>query len=235
MGGFGWHNPFPMTFGGGPTRTERIYAALRSAAGKGGVAESEEGHDALLLRVEARAIAAAESFADRSAMQAFPDRATDLLPYYERLFLLSSDPDASEEDRRQASKAQYTLRPRADLPALAETLRRIDDRFSIVSTPDSLSVITVMGRAFEDLAGTEPFGGGRKSSALPAYSTRALVVALLDLGNGVAPGSRELVALQRAARVLHDLVPAHEQYTIITHLGFTVGESLLGYTGLEEV
>lgn len=231
---FGWHSPFPMTFGGGPTRTESMYAALESTAGKGGTADSETGIDALLLRTEARAIAAVESFAERSVMQAFPNHATDLLPYYERLFLLSADPDASEEDRRQAAAERYALRQRGDLPGIGEALVRIDDRFSVVTVPDSLSVTTVMGRAFEDLAGAEPFGGGRKSSALPSYSTRSLVIVLLDLGDGVLPGTAERRAMQRAAGLLHDALPAHESYRIITHLGFAVGVSLLGYTGLME-
>jgi hypothetical protein len=234
MPGFGWHNPMPMTFGGGATRTERIYVALRSAAGKGGSAADDSGIEGLRRKVIARALAAVTSGGERAALQAFPHLATDLLPYYERIYGLADDPDLTEAERREAAAQLYTLQLAASLPEIAASLAAIDERFSIVSIPDSLSIITVAGRAFEDYDGAEPFGGGRQSTALPNYSTRVDVVVLLDIADGVAPGITELRSMQRAARLLHDVLPNDASYHIITHLGFAVGVSLLGFTGLEE-
>jgi hypothetical protein len=234
MGGFGWHNPMPMTFGGGPTRTERIYAGLRSAAGKGGSAADDSGIEGLRRKVIARGIAAIASGGERAALQAFPHLATDLLPYYERVYGLADDPDLTEAERREAAAQLYTLQLASSLPEIAASLEAIDERFSIVSIDDELSIVTIAGRAFEDYAGDEPFGGGRQSTALPNYSTRFDVVVLLDIGDGVTPGIAELRVMQRAARLLHDVLPANGNYHIITHLGFAVGVSLLGFTGLEE-
>jgi hypothetical protein len=234
MPGFGWHNPFPMTFGGGPTEIERTYAALRSAAGKGGSAADETGIDALRRRVIARGIGRVRAGGKRTALQAFPNLATDLLPYYERLVQLTDDPDLTEDERRMAAAQLYTLQLAMAMPELQAALQQIDPRFSILSKPDSLSVTTMMGRAFEDYAGTEPFGGGRESSTLPAYSTRSIVIVLYDIGDGVRPGTAERRAMDQARRLLHDVLPAHEDFRIITHRGFTLGVSLLGYTALEE-
>ena len=224
----------PMTFGGGPTRTERVYAALRSAAGKGGYAVNDSGIDGLRRMVLARAIASVTSDDERATLQAFPNLATDLLPYYERIYGLTDDPDLSEAERREAAAQLYTLQLAASLPEIEASLQALDPRFQIVQVPDELSLLTVAGRAFEDYAGDEPFGGGRQSTALPNYSTRFDVVALLDIGDGVIPGTAELRVMQRASRLLHDVLPSTSTYHIITHLGFAVGVSLLGYTGLEE-
>lgn len=234
MGGFGWHNPMPMTFGGGATRTERTYVTLRSAVGRGGSAQDDSGIEGLRRKVIARAVASVVSGGERAAMQAFPHLATDLLPYYERIYGLADDPDLTEAERREAAAQLYTLQLAASLPELAASLQAIDPRFSILSIDDSLSIVTVEGRAFEDYDGAEPFGGGRQSTALPNYSTRYDVIALLELEDGVTPGIAELRVMQRAARLLHDVLPTDATYHIITHLGFAVGVSLLGFNGLEE-
>ncbi len=231
MPGFGWHNPMPMTFGGGATDTERTYAALRSSAGRGGSAADDSGIEGLRRKVIARAIAGVTSSSERAALQAFPHLATDLLPYYERIYGLADDPDLSEAERREAAAQLYTLQLAASLPEIATSLQAIDSRFSIVSIEDSLSIITVEGRAFEDYEATEPFGGGRQSTTLPNYSTRVDVIVLLELGDGVMPGIAELRVMQRAARLLHDVLPTNANYHIITHLGFAAGVSLLGFNG----
>ena len=218
MGGFGWHNPFPVEVGGGETAVERIYAALRSAAGKGGSADDEDSIDGLLRQCTARAIASVATFGERSALQAFPNHATDALPYYERLFLLAQDPELSDDQRRQAAALRYTNQGGGALPDVEAALQRIDARFSLVATDPADSDVTIHGRAFDDLDGAEPYdpGGTRHSTAYPNYSTELVCFVLFELGAGVLPTADEDRALLAAQALLSDMLPSDNDYSIAT-------------------
>lgn len=231
MGGFGWHNPWPLEFGGGETVVERIYYALRSAAGQGGSAENDDYTiDGLWRQVRARAIASAATTMERAALQVLPDHATDLLPYYEQLLLLTPDPSQSEQARRDAAAQLYALQIASDLPSITRALQQIDPRFSIVVPRPEASCTTINGRAFEDYAATLPFEGGRKSTAFPNYSSNFETYVLLDLGGGVVPAPIERAAMTTARRLLQDVLPGHNTLHVVTHRGFTLDRDRLDLT-----
>lgn len=213
-----------------PSREALIYRALRSASGKGGYAENEDGIDGLIRRVRAGAIAAVADQADRAVLQGFPNHATDLLAYYERLVGLSDDPDLTIEERQAAAATIYALQQASDIPSLRAALALIDDRFTIMTSPYATSTTTIMGRAFEDLAGEEPFGGGRESSGYPNYSSTSVLRVVLELGDGVQPSTEERRKIKLARRLLHDAIPATTDLQIVTHRGFTLDVSRLDLT-----
>jgi hypothetical protein len=224
----------------GDTEHEHVYRALRAMVGKGGSAVDESGIDGLWRFVQAKAIASVTRKGELVALQAFPDHATELLPYYERLLLLTPDLDDTEEDRQAAALEAYARQIAGDLPDVGASLQRIDARFTILPSDPELSLTTRLGRAFDDLEQAEPYvpgsedanNSGRRSTAFPNYSSEFTAVVLLELGDGVAPSSTERRSLATAKRLLDDLLPGHNDAVLITHSGFTLGVSLLDYTGL---
>ena len=233
MGGFGWFNGFPFEFGGGSTHTETIYAALRSSVGVGGAALDDDGTiDGVWRQARATGLAAAATTGERAILQAFPSFATDLLEYYEALLQSVPEPDDSLLDR-QASVAQlWTERVRASMPDIAADLVAIDPRFSVAAFPHETTSDTLLGRAFEDLAGTLPFGGGRHSTRFPNYSTEFVITALFAIGSGVAPSIPEQKLLERGRAHLNKVLPATHTFQVLTGVGFILDTDLLDLTGL---
>jgi hypothetical protein len=230
--GFGWFNAFPLEFGGGPTGTEAIYAALRASVGKGGSADDDEGIEGLWRQAEASGIAAAATTGERAVLQAFPGYATDALEYYERLLGATPDGGDSLLARQANVEGLYTARVRGALPDIAADLGRIDPRFSIASFAHGAASETLHGRAFEDLAGALPFGGGRRSTMFANYSTEFVVTALFDIGSGVLPSPVEQRAIERAGAHLGAVLPATHDFQILTGVGFELDLDLLDLTGL---
>jgi hypothetical protein len=231
MGQFGWHNPFPCEFGSGETGIESTYLALRSAVGKGGSAEDDEGtSEGLWRQCRARAIASVGTFGERAALQAFPDLATDALPYYEHLLGITSAADDTDDERRDAAAVLYALQIASAVPDIAVALDVLDARFSAITTAYAQSDTTLFGRAFEDFAAALPFGGGRKSTLRPNYSSEFVLYVLLDLGGGVVPSTSERRTLANARKLLLEVLPAHNSFQIVTHRGFTLDDDRLDLT-----
>jgi hypothetical protein len=209
---------------------ERLYLALRSSAGKGGVADSEASIEALWRQVKARWIAKVAIGSLRAVEQAFPNRATDALPYYEELFKLHAT--GTEEERQAAAALRYTQQGGGALPSVELELQRIDDRFSIVNQRHDGTTTTVPGRAFSDFDDLEPFEpeSSWHSSELPNYSGELIVYALLDLGDGVQPDASERASMRAARTLLCDALPADHDFRIVTHRGFTLDVSRLDLT-----
>ncbi len=231
MGGTGWSNPFPLEFGGGPTGIEDVYRMLTTSAGKGGTSPDDDSIMALWLQSCAKAIGCVVTFDERAALQAFPDKATDLLPYYERLLLTQRDPAASEEERRRTAAARWTAAAAFLADEIERDLQLIDSRFEVVLTTDTEATTTVFGRNFEDLAGTEPYGGGRKATLLPNYSTHFVLTALLDLGGG-APSAEEKRSILAAQRHLSVVLSAWMGFQVVTGIGFNLDIDRLDLTAL---
>jgi hypothetical protein len=225
---------------GGDVEHERIYRAMRAIVGKGGSATDDSGIEGLWRFVRSKAIASVARKSRDAALQAFPDQATDLLPYYERLLRLTPDLDDTDEDRQAAALELYALQIASDLPSIGAALQRIDERFTLLPSDPDLSMTTIFGRAFDDHEAAEPFiassedanTSGRRSTAFPNYSSEFTAIVLLELGDGVAPNTAERRALATARRLLTDLLPGHNDAVLITHSGFTLGVSLLDQTGL---
>lgn len=233
MGGFGWHNPWPFEFGGGETAVERVYAALRSAVGKGGSAEDESTIDALWRQARALGIAAVATFGERSALQAFPNRATDLLLYYESLFLLTNNPAQTDQERRDIAAVRYVQQLAGSMPDTLAALQLIDSRFTLESTSADASETTVLGRAFQDYDGDEPFNGGRKSTRFANYSSDFVLYATLEIGSAVLPTPAEQRSLAAARALLNEVLPAWNSFELASHRGFELDVDRLDLTAFD--
>lgn len=232
MAGFGWHNPFPFEFGGGPTQTETIYAAMRASVGVGGSAVDDEGIEGLWRQARASGMAAVATTGERAVLQAFPRHATDLLEYYEDLLQAVPEPGDSVVERQAVVEQLWTERVRAALPDIAADLLEIDPRLSIAAFDHAETTDTIHGRAFEDLAAALPFGGGRRSTFFPNYSTEFVVTALFNIGSGIVPGLAEQKIIERAKSHLNKVLPATHSFQVLTGVGFILDLDLLDLTGL---
>ncbi len=192
MGGCGWANPFPLELGGGATNVERIYLALRSAVGTGGSADDDDGTiDGVWRQARASGLAAAATTGERALVNAFPGKATDLLEYYEDLLLIVPEREGDLPGRRALAEQRFTQQVDVSVPQVTDDLQRIDPRFSVLELPRAQGFETLFGRAFEDYAAAEPFGGGRRSTLFANFSTDFMVWVLFDIGSGVLPGPTE--------------------------------------------
>lgn len=233
MGGFGWQNGFPFEFGGGPTHTETIYSAMRASVGVGGSALDDDGTiDGVWRQARATGLASAATTGERAILQAFPRLASDLLEYYEQLLGAVPDPTDSVLDRQAVVEQLWTERVRASMPDIAADLFAIDPRLSIAAFGHETTTDTLPSRAFEDLAGALPFGGGRRSTRFPNYSTEFIITALFDIGSGVAPSLPEQRLLERAKAQLNKVLPSTHTFQLLTGVGFILDTDLLDLTGL---
>lgn len=231
MGGTGWSNPFPLEFGGGPTVIETAYRMLTNSVGKGGTSPDDDSIMALWWQSLAKGVGLVATFDERAALQAFPDKATDLLPYYERLLLTTRDPGASEEERRQRVATRWTAAAAFLADEIERDLQIIDSRFEVVLTTETEATTTVFGRNFQDLAATEPFGGGRKATLLPNYSTYFVMTALMDLA-GAMPSAEEQRSLLAAQRHMSVVLSAWMGFQVVTAIGFNLDIDRLDLTAL---
>lgn len=231
MAGLGWGNPFPLEIGGGESIVETHYNAFTAMLGRGGShADVDTTVDGLWRSVRALGMASITSSGERAALQAFPSKATDLLPYYEQLFNLP--PAGSEQDRRDGASRAYRADPNGDLRTVAEALAEIDPRFSLRDVDPDDEEVTVPGRVFEDYDATEPFNGGRKSTLFGNYSTGFIVFVLFDIGAGVQPSNSDRIKLAECKRVLNDMLPAINHFAIVTSRGFVLDVDRLDLTSL---
>lgn len=228
----GWANPLPMTVGGEPSPTEQIYSALREAVGIGGSADDDSGLDGLLRAADATVLAAAASGSDRAVANGFPALATDLLRYWERLLLSPLTEDAALEHRQAEVSRLLTERVRNNEATLSERLSALDSRLSLSVPNYAQATVTVPGRAFEDRAGLQPFGGLRRSTAVPNYSSAFVQTLVFDVGAGVVPTTAEQRTLREAVDYLNSVLAAWTIVQVVTSTGFTLDTDLLDLTAL---
>lgn len=229
----GWLNPLPMELGGGPAPTARLYAALRETVGEGGSAVDDQGIEGLWRAAKATALAAASSASERAVLQVFPGRATDHLAYWESLLGVTPAPGATVVQRQADAERALVERVRNAAPDLEARLIDIDARLSLVQLDLDKATVTIPGRAFEDMAGALPFGGGRRSTRVPNYSSAFVLSLLFSIGAGVVPSGADLRALTAAADYLTAVLPAHVTFQIVTSFGFNLDLDLLDLTGLD--
>lgn len=231
MAGCGWNNPIPALVGGGTTDTERVYRMLKSSVGKGGSARSEDAIEAIWRAAKARTIALALTADERAALQALPHKATDALPYYERLLGISLEAEASDDERRDAARARFTETASIVSNEIEHHLQTVDSRFEVIAFDAAVTTTTNAGRRFQDLAATLPFGGGRKGSRVPNYSTAFIVTARLEL-DGDAPDAADRLVINEAKRYLAEVLPAWIGLQIVSHVGFRLDIDRLDLTAL---
>lgn len=229
----------PVDLGGDDSPVEKSYKALRSALGDGGTSEDEDSIDALRLISMSIGLAASAAFDERAALQAFPSLAQDALPAYEDILGIVPSVDETDVQRRADASSRWVDVQSSEIPILTATLRALDARFSVLDTPWSTSRVTLMGRAFAPyVPGADPFSRGvsgeRTWSDYPNFSDRDIVVAVLDIGAGIPPGSKELSLIRRGEEILADALPAWAEGSVITEVGFFTTSSLTGCAGVTD-
>jgi len=191
---FGYRNPLPMRIGGGPTPTEEIYEALRSA--RGTLNPTEGSVQDLWDWARAKGIAAGQSAMERALLQGFPATMTDHLPVWEKILKL---PSAGELPARQIAVARaMTAIINATVPGLVEGLQKIDVRFTVEDLGWTEGTTTQQGKAFQglpDLVAPKPYGSGitagEISTPFPNYSTSFVIYVRYLLPDGeVEPPAR---------------------------------------------
>ena len=230
MGGLGWINGASLELGGDSTKTENVYAALRAAVGIGG-SGPRDGLEDLWRQCKAQTIAATVIATERSALQAFPDHATDHVPVYERLLAITPAADATEQDRRDAIAQAWTLRLLANMPEVGHALRVIDPAFDLDEIEPDRTVAMMLGRMFPP-RGTEAFYG---VPAFPNFGDDFLVRVTYTLSPGQTEPPAQLLAMAR--RLLNSVLPAWIDWVVTTGEGFFCdggddGSSLLDLKGL---
>lgn len=232
MGGWGWDNSWPREYGSGRTLVERHYDFLRRAPGKGGASEDEESIESLWRQEKAQATAALEAFTERPLAEAFPFKAMSFLPYFEDLLTLPVPPGSSDEARRQRASRAYTFENKTDIPSLGDQLQAIDSRLSVLDVPWDQTESTEEGRSFEDLDAVEPYGGGRRSTVRPNYSTAFDVIVLFDLSaTGGVPTPADAKIIDEVKDYLSDILGSWVDFRIISSVGFILDQSPLDITG----
>jgi hypothetical protein len=225
--GLGPENPLPMRVGGGPSPTWKAYQTIRQAVGEGGSAENDRGIDGLWRRSRAKGLAAATSAKRRALLQAFPQLATDAIPYYERLCKIIPPLDATETQRRDAVVERYTRQPIRSHNELLAALQDIDPAFTIAAHNDAKEIVAFFGRAFDGHDPSSPavqpqFGIPGGCTQYPAFSTRQTVRVSYPITG--APTAEQKVRMDRARALLREALPTDVDFTIacdIWRLGTT--------------
>jgi hypothetical protein len=222
-------NPLPFRVGGGPTPSSKAYATIRQAVGKGGSAENDRGIDGLWRRSRAKGLAAATSSTRRALLQAFPQIATDALPYYERRVGLIPGPDDTEAQRRAAVLPRWTAHAIRSWNEIEDALQALDPRFVLVTPDDSTEIISFLGRAFDahdplDATLGPAFGIPGGCTQLPNYSTRQILRVSFPLGYTGAPNPNDALLIERARALLRGALPGDEDFSI------SIGPWILGET-----
>lgn len=230
-------NPCPYRIGGGPTPSSKAYATIRQAVGKGGSAENELGIDGLWRRSRAKGLAAATSPTRRALLQAWPQVATDAIPYFERVLGIVPGVDDTEPQRRAVIVPRWTETPIRTWSELRAALQAIYAGFDMVVQDDSKSTVTLSGRAFDSHA-LDPAVGPPMSipggcTEWPAYSTRRTIRVTMALGAGTAPipTPTELAYIEQAKTLFRRALPAHVDFQISTGR-WVLGSSPLGFVEL---
>ncbi|MCP4674329.1 MAG: hypothetical protein GY854_02185 [Deltaproteobacteria bacterium] len=230
MPSFGSGNPFPLELGGGPSSTEQIYQTLKQAVGIGGAAEDGT-IEADWRFSQSRGLRAGFSI-DRATNQAWPHLATDYIMVYEEMLLLNPGSLSNEERRRQILD-RWTRSIDASAGGVEADLQRIDPLLSTVNVDRDTARTTALGRGFEDETPGDPdacgpaFGGGRKSTEWPNYSTDFVCIVRYNLATGglTAEAQRRM---GRARGLLREVLPSWvDWWNFVGEPGFILDQSLL--------
>ena len=221
----------PLMVGGGPDEPTKAYAVLRSANGKGGSAADESGIDGLWRRSIAIGLAAASSSLRRSINNAYPNLAQDTLRYYERVLGLVPEVESSEAQRCENVVALWTAKASASVPDMNSSLKRIDERLSVVMPDEDTTSTSLDGRWFGSDREVPVWEG---ASPLAGPTTRYNLVVLLDVDNEEVTETRDMRAMSLATKLIRTALPSWFDFELATALGFTLDASPLDLTVLED-
>jgi len=232
MAGIGGGNPLPFQIGGGPSDSDKVNNALKQLVGRGNSAEDET-IEAEWRRARARALAASMDD-ERAIWNGFPDTATDLIEMYEDILGITPQGNISDEERRQDITDKWVSAVDASTEKLEAELQNIDALFSITEHDRDSEVETIPGRAFEDYDPTDAsacapaFGGGRKATIFPNYSTAYRCFVEYDIASSAITGE-QIRRVNRVNTILNDILPAWVDYQVASSdvTGFLLDISLL--------
>ena len=201
MADLGWANSLPLELGGQTSHIANVYAALRSAVGRGGTGADENGLEATWRAAKASAIAASTDAYERAVLQALPSHATEHIPVYERVLGIAPGGDQNEEDRRQVVVAAWVGQLAATMTSVETALQAISPQLSLDELPEDESVVAMFGRMFPAY-GDEADGVPQ----YPNYSSEFVLRAVYTL----ASGETTIPSLIRLAvkRLLNAVLPA---------------------------
>ncbi len=209
MSGLGWENELPLDLGGGTTRTEDVYAALRSAVGQGGAGPVDSLED-LWRQSKAQVIAGAVESTERAILQAFPNIATDHIAVYERALAITPPEGATDEERRAVIVVDWTRGLDSRMLTIDDDLQAISPKFRLEELGYDLSSYTLFGRMF-------PADGDEVAEGIPQYpnySSEFVIRIVYDFAFGETFLSLETRLL--AARLVNSVLPAWVDWVMYT-------------------
>lgn len=207
----GWTNPYAFEIGGGSSDVELIWQALRDVVGKGGAGEIDTIED-LWRQAKARVIAFSSASMERAALQVFPDRATDWLPYYEALLGIVPGATQTEDERREVAARRFARQLFADVQRLEAYLQEIEPACVVLSIDHDKTDVGQHGRAFAARPYDGSYGSTAQATLFPNYSTEFVVTVRVTLASGVTtiPMQKQL----DLARALGELLPAWVDFQV---------------------
>lgn len=231
MGAWGRTNPWPFEWGGGQSAFEQTWRALRSMIGPKGPGPIGGLEDAW-RESKAAGIVKVLTMAERAALQAFPNTATDHLPVYLELLRLSPGP--TDQDSRDEASRAWSISISAIIPDLRVALQDIDADLDIITLDNDKLANFQFGQAFWAPGGSD-FGQYpvfQFASEYPDYANYFILYVLYS-NQPVATGP-DPNKIAQVEDLLNERLPSWYDYTIITSVGFLAGTSPVGWTGLAE-
>lgn len=210
MADFGWANAFPLELGGQTSHIENVYAALRSAVGRGGTGADENGLEAAWRAAKATAIAASLDSYERAAFQALPEHASEHVPVYERVLGIAPGSEQNDEDRRLAVVAAWVVRVLATMRDLRRSLQVISTQLDLDEPSYDEAVVAMLGKMFPNY-GDEALGVPQ----YPNYSSEFVVRAKYTLlaGETAIPGD----VRSAVRRFLNTALPAWIDWELLQY------------------
>ena len=178
--GYGGHHPYPRRFGGGKPRLRVVHDSLNAARGSALDATNPD----TVVWVENMAFARAivldgYGVNERLSLQWDPDRTTDMLARWEKIFRTTPSPSATAHERRQAIGRR--LRRFVEAASLhSRLLRRLRDEVGEVFS--AVEYISVDNAVIHVDGGGYPFGD--IVDGAPWSSTVAHILVLLEKPEG---------------------------------------------------
>ena len=229
----GWGDQWPIEWGGGLTRADRIHRALRVARGEtGNPATSGTGpiggiEDAY-VRAKAETFASGDAAVERALNQNFGFLATDLLETLEERYGL--DPAGTEQDRRDAVAAYELEKARADCPSLAAELATISEHLTLEFVARPQQRVMYGGRWMANRSGSPHYGAvsQRHANFSDAYVLHVCWDAVAS-GLTLPP----LATLARVGQLLRERLPAWMDFQVHQLGGsWKAGEAIVGFTAV---
>ncbi len=217
MGGIGRQNPIPFQIGGGTTELQRTWFEMRKHVGEKGAGPIGGLEDTWRF-AKACGIIKVTTMGRRALMQFFPNLATDHIPVYENLLRVPQQ--TTEEGRRLAITAKFTLQLSAIIPAIRTSLMAFDPALDVVLQAEAQSVHFKPGKMLRPRDGSgvdySPALGGIRGSAFPTFSSHFILTVLWAGIGPVLPGP----ILASVQEYLNDVLPSWLDWRIVNQIGF---------------